>query len=79
MPELIFDGAGILAMANAGPGTNGSQFFITYDKTDWLNGLHTIFGKVTEGEDVLKAIKLRDPQTATEPGTTIEKITIETK
>ncbi len=79
VPELTFDGAGILAMANAGPGTNGSQFFITYDKTDWLNGLHTIFGKVTEGEDVLKAIKLRDPQTATDPGTMIEKITIETK
>ena len=79
VPELTFDGAGVLAMANAGPGTNGSQFFITYDKTDWLNGLHTIFGKVTEGEDVLKAIKIRDPQTATEPGTMIEKITIETK
>ena len=79
VPELTFDGAGVLAMANAGPNTNGSQFFITYDKTDWLNGLHTIFGKVTEGEDVLKAIKVRDPQTATEPGTMIEKITIETK
>ena len=79
VPELTFDGAGVLAMANAGPNTNGSQFFITFDKTDWLNGLHTIFGKVTEGEDVLKAIKVRDPQTATEPGTMIEKITIETK
>jgi cyclophilin family peptidyl-prolyl cis-trans isomerase len=79
VPELTFDGAGVLAMANAGPNTNGSQFFITYDKTDWLNGLHTIFGKVTEGEDVLKKIKVRDPQTATEPGTMIEKITIETK
>ena len=79
VPELTFDGAGVLAMANAGPGTNGSQFFITFDKTDWLNGQHTIFGKVTEGEDVLSKVNLRDPQTATEPGTMIKTITIETK
>jgi peptidylprolyl isomerase len=78
VPELTFDGPGILAMANAGPGTNGSQFFITFDKTDWLNGQHTIFGKVLEGEDVLAKIQLRDPATATEPGTAIEAITIET-
>jgi peptidylprolyl isomerase len=79
VPELTFDGAGVLAMANAGPATNGSQFFITFDKTDWLNGQHTIFGKVIEGEDVLSKIPLRDPASATEPGTTIESITIETR
>jgi len=78
VPELTFDGAGILAMANAGPSTNGSQFFITYDATDWLNGQHTIFGKVIEGEDVLAKINLRDPSTATEPGTMIEQVLIET-
>jgi peptidylprolyl isomerase len=79
VPELTFDGPGVLAMANAGPNTNGSQFFITFDKTDWLNGQHTIFGKVIEGEDVLAKVTLRDPQAATEPGTAIETITIETK
>ena len=58
--DLRFDGEGILAMANAGPGTNGSQFFITYDVTDWLNDMHTIFGRVTEGMDVVFAINQGD-------------------
>jgi cyclophilin family peptidyl-prolyl cis-trans isomerase len=58
--DLRFDGAGILAMANAGPGTNGSQFFITFDVTDWLNDMHTIFGRVTEGMDVVFAINQGD-------------------
>ena len=53
---LVFDGEGILAMANAGPNTNGSQFFITLAPTKWLNGNHTIFGKVINGVDVVKAI-----------------------
>ena len=51
-----FDRAGLLAMANAGPGTNGSQFFLTVAPTAWLTGKHTIFGEVTEGYDVVEAI-----------------------
>ena len=51
-----FDKAGKLAMANAGPGTNGSQFFITVAATDWLTGNHTIFGEVVEGQDVVDKI-----------------------
>lgn len=54
--ELIFDSEGILAMANAGPNTNGSQFFITLAPTKWLNGNHTIFGRVINGMDVVRAI-----------------------
>ena len=59
---------GALSMANAGPGTNGSQFFITHVPTDWLNGKHTVFGKVTEGQSVVDSIK---------QGDTISGITIE--
>lgn len=51
--KLTFDGSGILAMANSGPATNGSQFFITFGETSHLNGMHTIFGKVVTGDDVL--------------------------
>lgn len=67
-PSLIFSGPGILAMANAGPGTNGSQFFITHVATDWLNGKHTIFGHVTSGQDVVNKIAQGDK---------IESITID--
>jgi peptidyl-prolyl cis-trans isomerase A (cyclophilin A) len=51
-----FDKPGLLAMANAGPGTNGSQFFLTVAPTSWLTGRHTIFGEVTDGYDVVEAI-----------------------
>jgi peptidyl-prolyl cis-trans isomerase A (cyclophilin A) len=58
--DAKFDKAGILAMANSGPKTNGSQFFITHKETGWLTGKHTIFGYVTKGQDVVNAIKQED-------------------
>jgi peptidylprolyl isomerase len=59
-PSLKHDGPGILSMANAGPGTNGSQFFITHVETPWLDGRHTVFGKVVRGQQAVNAIKQGD-------------------
>lgn len=69
---------GTLSMANAGPNTNGSQFFITHAATPWLDGKHAVFGKVADEEslDVLMSIRVRDPQRDNEPGDTIKTIDI---
>jgi cyclophilin family peptidyl-prolyl cis-trans isomerase len=60
--DLTFDKAGVMAMANAGPDTNGSQFFITFGSSEQLNGGYTIFGQVIDGMDVVNKITLRDPE-----------------
>lgn len=60
IPQYQFTGPGILAMANAGPGTNGSQFFITHVTTPWLNNRHTIFGFVVTGQEVVNAVQQGD-------------------
>jgi cyclophilin family peptidyl-prolyl cis-trans isomerase len=77
-PDLQFDDAGYLAMANSGPNTNGSQFFMTYGPTPWLNGRHTIFGKVLQGMDVLRSLTPRDPTTNPDfEGDRLETVEIE--
>jgi cyclophilin family peptidyl-prolyl cis-trans isomerase len=75
-PSLRHDGAGVLSMANAGPGTNGSQFFLTYGPTPHLDDRHSVFGKVSSGMEVLRSIRERDPQFARDPGDRIDTIEI---
>src|SRR5712664_2230705 len=78
-PDLRFDKPYLLAMANAGPGTNGSQFFITTAPTPWLNGKHTIFGEVIEGAEVVDLISRVKTGSQDRPveDVTVESVTIE--
>jgi cyclophilin family peptidyl-prolyl cis-trans isomerase len=76
-PDLRHDRPGVLSMANRGPNTGGSQFFITHVATPWLDDRHAVFGEVVEGMEVVNAIRERDPQQDPEPGDAIERVEIE--
>ena len=79
--NLVFDRAGVLAMANAGPNTNGSQFFITLAPTTWLNHKYTMFGQLISGMDVLEAIGNVKTGKGDRPiqDVTMEDVTVEKK
>jgi cyclophilin family peptidyl-prolyl cis-trans isomerase len=76
-PSLRHDRPGVLSMANRGPNTGGSQFFITHVATPWLDDRHAVFGEVVDGMEVVNAIRERDPQQDPEPGDKIERVEIE--
>lgn len=76
-PDLRHDNRGVLSMANAGPGTNGSQFFITHVPTPHLDDKHAVFGQLVEGEDVLMAIEARDPGDPKASAVTLKSVTID--
>jgi cyclophilin family peptidyl-prolyl cis-trans isomerase len=76
-PSLKHNKAGILSMANAGAGTNGSQFFITHLPTPWLDGKHSVFGQVVSGTDELLSIPPRDPMKLDSPAVKLNKIIIQ--